>query len=149
MSSKTKVSDKMFRHYNETKFLASMYMLTMSLFNLMTGLFFITADPRISSCTYSIMQELMPLPYYGLIMLASAIFLFSAIFQHGKTSYVFMLLGGLLGAFSIGLYASASSLGAINLMLPSRYSLISLSCLTIAIAGGFSLWRAKKNTSRD
>src|SRR5699024_11542965 len=84
----------MFRHYNETKFLASMYMLTMSLFNLMTGIFFITADPRISSPTYSKMQELMPLPSYGLIMLASATFLFSAIFQHGKTSYVFMLLGG-------------------------------------------------------
>src|SRR5699024_10650800 len=129
----------MFRHYNETKFLASMYMLTISLFNLMTGLFFITADPRISSPTYSKMQELMPLTAYGLIMLASAVFLFSAILQHGKTTYAFM----------IGLYASASSLGSTNLMLPSRYSLISLSCLTIAIAGGFSLWRAKKNTSRD
>src|SRR5699024_7234968 len=139
----------MFRHYNETKFLASMYMLTMSLFNLMTGLFFITADPRISSPTYSKMQELMLLPSYGLIMFASAIFLVSSIFHLGKTSYVFMLLGGLLVAFSIRLYASASSIGAINLMLPSRYSLLRLSCLTIALAGGFSLWRAKKNTSRD
>lgn len=139
----------MFRHYNETKFLASMYILTISLFNLMTGIFFITAVPRISSPTYSKMQELMPLTAYGLIMLTSAVFLFSAIFQHGKTSYIFMIIGGISGAFSIGLYASASSLGAVNLMLPSRYSLISLSCLTIAIAGGFSLWRAKKNTSRD
>ena len=139
----------MFRHYNETKFLASMYILTISLFNLMTGIFFITADPRIDSPTYSKMQELMPLTAYGLIMLTSAVFLFSAIFQHGKTSYIFMIIGGISGAFSIGLYASASSLGAVNLMLPSRYSLISLSCLTIAIAGGFSLWRAKKNTSRD
>ena len=139
----------MFRHYNGTKFLASMYILTISLFNLMTGIFFITADPRISSPTYSKMQELMPLTAYGLIMLTSAVFLFSAIFQDGKTAYMFMLFGGLLGAFSIGLYASASSLGAVNVMLPSRYSLISLSCLTIAIAGGFSLWRAKRNTSRD
>src|SRR5699024_167592 len=113
-----KVSDKMFRHYNETKFLASMYMLTMSLFNLMTGLFFITADPRISSPTYSKMQELMPLTAYGLIMLTSSVFLISSIFQHGKTSYIFMIIGGILGAFSIGLYASASSLGAVNLMLP-------------------------------
>src|SRR5699024_4282687 len=139
----------MFRHYNETKFLASMYILTISLFNLMTGLFFMTADPRISSPTYSKMQGLMPLTAYGLIMLTSAVFLFYAIFHDGKTPYMFMLFGGLLGAFSIGLYASASSLGAVNVMLPSRYSLISLSCLTIAIAGGFSLWRAKKNTSRD
>lgn len=138
----------MFRHYNETKFLASMYILTISSFNLMTGIFFITADPRISSPTYSKMQDIMPLTAYGLIMLTSAVFLFSAIFQDGKTSYVFMVFGGLLGTFSIGLYASASSLGAVNIMLPSRYSLISLSCLTIAIAGGFSLWRSKKNTSR-
>ena len=139
----------MFRHYNETKFLASMYILTISLFNLMTGIFFITADPRISSPTYSKMQNIMPLTSYGLIMLTSAVFLFFAIFQGGKTSYMFMIFGGVLGAFSVGLYASASSLGAVNVMLPSRYSLISLSCLTIAIAGGFSLWRAKRNTSRD
>src|SRR5699024_1903839 len=138
----------MFRHYNETKFLASMYILTISLFNLMTGIFFITADPRISSPTYSKMQDIMPLTSYGLIMLTSAVFLFFAIFKGGKTSYMFMILGGVLGYFSIGLYASASSLGAVNVMLPSRYSLISLSCLTIAIAGGFSLWRSKKNTSR-
>src|SRR5699024_4915071 len=99
----------MFRHYNETKFLASMYILTISLFNLMTGLFFITADPRISSPTYSKMQELMPLTAYGLIMLASAVFLFSAILQHGKTTYAFMILGGLLVEFSIGLYVFVSS----------------------------------------
>src|SRR5699024_8442844 len=139
----------MFRHYNETKFLASMYMLTISLFNLMTGLFFITADPRISSPTYSKIQELMPLTAYGLIMLTSAVFLCSSIFQHDKTSAIFMIIDGLLRAFSLGLYASARSLGVVNLMLHSRYSLISLSCVTIAIAGGFSLWRGKKNTSRD
>lgn len=135
----------MFRHYNETKFLASMYILTMGLFNAMTGLFFITVDPRISSPTYTKMQELMPLSVYGLIMLTSAILLFSCVFQHGKIRSIFMMLGGVLGAISIGLYASASSIGAVNLMLPSRYSLISISCLLIAIAGGFNLWRMRTN----
>lgn len=57
-----------------------------------------------------------------------------------------MIIGGILGAFSIGLYASASTIGGVNLMLPSRYSLISVSCLSIAIAGGYALWRKKKNT---
>lgn len=141
-----KVSDYMFRHYDETKFLASMYMLTISLFNLMTGVFFITTDPRISSPTYSKMQELMPLSAYGLIMLASGILLFVAIFQHGRIKNILMIVGGLTGAFSIGLYASASSIGAVNIMLPSRYSLISMSCLLIAIAGGFSLWRMEKKS---
>src|SRR5699024_1190859 len=116
---------------------------------LMTGIFFITADPRISSPTYSKMQNIMPLTSYGLIMLTLAVFLFFAIFQGGKTSYMFMIFGGVLGAFIVGLYAFASSLGAVNVMLLIRYSLISLSCLTIAIAGGFSLSRAKRNTSRD
>ncbi len=137
----------MFRHYNETKFLASMYILTISLFNLMTGIFFITADPRISSPTYSKMQELMPLSVYGLAMLVSAILLFTSIFLHGKIRSVFMLVGGLFGVASIGLYASASTLGAVNLMMPSRYSLISISCLLISVAGGFNLWRMRtKNT---
>src|SRR5699024_364773 len=145
MSSNMKVSDDMFRHYDETKFLVSMYILTISLFNFMTGIFFITADPRISSPTYTKMQELMPLSVYGLIMLTSAILLFSCIFQHGKIRNIFMLFGVILGAVSIGLYASASSIGAVNLMLPSRYSLISISCLLISIAGGFSLWRMRTN----
>jgi len=133
----------MFRHYEETKFLASMYIFTIAMFNFMTGLFFITADPRISSPTYKKMQELMPLSFYGLVMLVSAILLFSCIFQHGTIKSYFMVLGGLLGAVSIGLYASASTLGAVNLMLPSRYSLISISCLLISVAGGFNLWRMR------
>src|SRR5690625_6275715 len=139
----------MFRHYNETKFLSSMYIITMGLFNAMTGVFFITADPRISSPTYSKMQELMPLTAYGLTMFTSAVFLFISIFQDGKAKSIFMIVGGLAGAFSIGLYASASSLGAVNLMLPSRYSLISLSCLLLSIAGGYALWRARKNGDRN
>src|SRR5699024_1993997 len=108
----------MFRHYNEMKFLANMYILTIALFNLMTGIFFITADPRIDSPTYAKMQELMPLSVYGLIMMVSSILLFSCIFQQGKIRNIFMVLGGLSGAISIGLYASASSIGAVNLMLP-------------------------------
>src|SRR5699024_8063642 len=100
----------MFRHYNETKFLANMYILTIALFNLMTGIFFVTTDPRISSPTYTKMQELMPLSVYGLMMLASAVILFICIFQQGKTRNIFMVLGGLSGAISIGLYASASSI---------------------------------------
>src|SRR5699024_5667253 len=139
----------MFRHYNETKFLANMYILTISFFNLMTGIFFITADPRVSSPTYTKMQELMPLSIYGLMMLISAILLFSCIFQQGKIRNIFMVIGGILGAISIGLYASASSIGAVNLMLPSRYSLISISCLLISIAGGLSLWRMRTNTSQN
>src|SRR5699024_6812327 len=66
--------------------------------------------------------------------------------QHGRIKNILMIVGGLTGAFSIGLYASASSIGAVNIMLPSRYSLISVSCLLIAIAGGFSLWRMEKKS---
>ena len=136
----------MFKNYNENKFLTAMYLLTISLFNFMTGLFFITADSRIGSPTYSSMSELMPLYAYGLIMLTSAVLIFSAIFQIGRSRAIFMIIGGILGAFSMGLYASASTIGGVNLMLPSRYSLISVSCLSIAIAGGYALWRKKKNT---
>src|SRR5699024_3776259 len=125
---------------------ASMYMLTISIFNLMTGVFFITTDPRISSPTYSKMQELMPLSAYGLIMLASGILLFVAILQHGRLKNILMIVGGLTGSFSIGLYSSASSIGAVCFMLPSRCALSSMSCLLIAIARGFSLWRMENKS---
>ncbi|HLQ75182.1 MAG TPA: hypothetical protein VK107_03970, partial [Alloiococcus sp.] len=74
----------MFKHYNEELFLAHMFVLTIAIFNGMTAIFFITADPRISSPTYEKMQELMSLDAYGLIMLASSIFLILSIFQIGK-----------------------------------------------------------------
>src|SRR5699024_8445214 len=136
----------MFKEYNENKFLTAMYLLTISLFNFMTGLFFITTDERISSPTYSKMSELMPLSAYGLIMLVSSVLIFSAMFQVGKTRALFMVVGGILGTFCIGVYAIASTFGGVNFMLPSRYSLISVSCLTITIAGGYALWRMKKST---
>lgn len=139
----------MFKNYDEKKFLSAMYLWTISMFNFMTGLFFITADPRISSPTYGKMQELMPLPVYGIFMLVSACLIFSAVFAVNTTRYIFMILGGFLGAISIGLYASASTLGGVNLMLPSRYSLISVSCLIIAVAGGFELWKIKKTMSQN
>lgn len=136
----------MFNDYDEKKFLSAMYLLTISLFNFMTGLFFITVDPRISSPTYSKMQELLPLSVYGILMLITSVLLFSAIFAVNRTRYLFMIVGGLFGAFSIGLYASASTLGGVNFMLPSRYSLIAVSCLIIVVAGGFELWKMKRNT---
>ena len=137
----------MFKHYNEELFLAHMFVLTIAIFNGMTAIFFITADPRISSPTYEKMQELMSLDAYGLIMLASSVFLILSIFQIGKIKNLSMIAGGLLGTISIGLYASASTQGAVNMMLPSRYSLIACACLLLAIVGGFSLWQqTKKNT---
>src|SRR5699024_970041 len=115
----------MLRQYDETKFLASMYVLTIAIFNFMSGLFFITADPRIASPTYDKLSELVPLSVYGLLMLASPVLLCTAIFTVGRLRSIFMRLGGLPRAFSTGLCASSSSLGAVNLMLPARYSLTS------------------------
>src|SRR5699024_4402552 len=112
-------------------------------------IFFVTTDPRIDSPTYAKMQELMPLSVSGLMMLASAVILFICIFQQGKTRNIFMVLGGLLGTVSIGLYASASSSGAVHLMLPSRYSLFNISSFLMSTAGGFSLWQMKKGTSQN
>ena len=132
------------KHYDENIFLASMYVVIIALFNFMSGIFFITADPRIGSPTYGRMQELMPLSIYGLVMFASATLLICSVFSIGKVKSAFMLIGGCLGAISIGLYAAASTIGAVNLMIPSRYSLISVSCIIIAIAGGISLWRNRR-----
>src|SRR5699024_10076890 len=115
----------------------------------MTGLFFITTDERIASPTYSKMAELMPLSIYGLMMLVSSVLLFCAIFTVNNTRHVFKFLSGMLGAFSIVIYASASTLGGFNIMLPSIYSLISVSCLMFAIAGGCGLWKMSKNTSQE
>lgn len=135
----------MFSRYEESRFLANLLVVTNAVFIAMTGLFFVTAPDDVSSPTYSKMQELMPLNFFGLIMLASASFLLYSIFKRGKNRHQFMVLGGLLGTLSIALYASASTLGAVNIMLPLRYSLVACTSLLIAAAGGIGLWVTKRD----
>lgn len=120
-----------------------MFLALLAVFNAMTGLFFVRVDNDIDSPTYSKMAEVMSLDAYGLIMLLSAIFLIVSAFQMGRLKYLSMLIGGMLGAFIIGLYAAASTLGAANLMLPMRYSLMACGCLIIAVVGGVGLWKKR------
>lgn len=135
----------MFKRYEESKFLVDVLVVTNAIFIAMTGLFFITAPVDISGPTYTKMQELMPLDIYGLIMLASATLLLYSIFRRGKNRHQLMFLGGMLGTLALALYASASTLGAVNIMLPLRYSLIACTSLLIASAGGIGLWINKRD----
>lgn len=129
------------RRNEEDHLLANLLTLVVAAFNLLTGIFFITTDPSMDSPTYGKMRELMPLSYYGVIILLSAVLLIFCVFVSGRARSWSMLLGGLGGSISIGLYASASSIGGVNIMLPGRYTLISIACLIIAIVGGMRIWR--------
>lgn len=142
---------RVFKDYNETLFLANMFIVLLAVFNAMTGLFFVRVDNDINSPTYGKMAELMSLDAYGIIMLLSAAFLIISAFQMGRLKYLSMLVGGFIGTLIIGLYASASTLGAANLMLPMRYSLMVGGLLIIAVVGGVGLWKSrhKQGSSRN
>lgn len=125
----------------ETRILASIFFLTLITLNFLTGLFFVTVDDNVQGPTYSRMAELMPLKYYGVLLLVSAIFMLLALTGTGRRKGWFMVLGGLTGSIGMFLYASASTLGAVNLMMPSRYTVLSLACLSIAVVGVLRIWK--------
>ncbi|GIN71118.1 hypothetical protein J14TS2_15930 [Bacillus sp. J14TS2] len=141
---------KMFKKYGEYIFLANMLMIIAATYLTITGLFFITAPADSNSPTYGRMLELMSFDAYGLFMLVAATLLFVSSFQTGKLRHLSMLVGGILGALILGLYASASTQGAVNLMIPLRYSLIACTNLIIAAVGGIGLWRSRRlGSSQD
>lgn len=87
----------------------------------------------------------MPLSVYGVLLIISAIVLAVAMFAEDNVKQSLLVIGGFLGSLVIGLYASASSLEGANLMLPLRYALLSISCLIIAVSGGYELWKMKRS----
>jgi|SRR5690625_434518 len=137
---------KELRNYDEKLFMSNMFIAVIAIFNAVTGIFFIFIDNNDETPTYSKMAELMSLDSYGLIMLLSALFLIVSAFQMDRLKYLSMIVGGLLGAFVIGLYASASTIEASNLMVPIRYSLMACGCLIIATVGGVGLWKSRRDT---
>lgn len=137
----------MFKNYNEAKFLSNCYITSLAIFNALTGLFLIMNEFPYESPVFLKLQELMPLNYYGIILFTSAILLLVSLFVGGKNKRYLIIVGGLLGAIGIALYASASSLGVDILIVPTRYSLLSISNLLLSLAGGITLWQIRKEIS--
>lgn len=129
----------------QEQFLSNIFIIIISLFNLMTGVFFLLVNPDITSPTYVEMGKLMPLPIYGACMVLSALLMMLGVFLDHSSRNVLFIVGGLLGGIFLGLYSSASTIGGVNAMMPLRYALISLSGFAIALSGGFELWQMRKN----
>lgn len=129
----------------QEQFLSNIFIIIISLFNLMTGVFFLLVNPDITSPTYVEMGKLMPLPIYGACMILSALLMMLGVFLDHSSRNVLFIVGGLLGGIFLGLYSSASTIGGVNAMMPLRYALISLSGFAIALSGGFELWQMRKN----
>lgn len=129
----------------QEQFLSNIFIIIISLFNLMTGVFFLLVNPDITSPTYIEMGKLMPLPIYGACMVLSALLMMLGVFLDHSSRNVLFIVGGLLGGIFLGLYSSASTIGGVNAMMPLRYALISLSGFAIALSGGFELWQMRKN----
>lgn len=129
----------------QEQFLSNIFIIIISLFNLMTGVFFLLVNPDITSPTYVEMGQLMPLPIYGACMVLSALLMMLGVFLDHSSRNVLFIVGGLLGGIFLGLYSSASTIGGVNAMMPLRYALISLSGFAIALSGGFELWQMRKN----
>ena len=133
------------RMLTQEQFLSNIFIIIISLFNLMTGVFFLLVNPDITSPTYVEMGQLMPLPIYGACMVLSALLMMLGVFLDHSSRNVLFIVGGLLGGIFLGLYSSASTIGGVNAMMPLRYALISLSGFAIALSGGFELWQMRKN----
>lgn len=136
----------MLKRHDKLWILSVSYLFSLAMFNAMTGMFMLIAGGRYDSVIYDKIEELIPLEILGLLLFSSAIFLLISIFVKGYPEISLMIAGGLLGAIGLGLYASASSVGVDNLLVPSRYALLSISNLSIMVTGGLTLWQKRKKT---
>lgn len=140
---------KLLKWQTEEKFLANMMLLSNGLFLIVTGYFFIADASGSVAPTYDLMTNMMPLEAWGVTMTVGGVLLCAAAFQVGSWRYWSMVVGGLLSAVIVMLYAMASAQGAMNYLVPSRYSLMACFNLLIAVLGGIEAWRIKRIMSRN
>lgn len=128
----------------EEKFLANMMLLSNGMFLIISGWYFIADGYKSIAPTYLLMTGLMPLEAWGAIMTISGLLLAAAGIQTGKTRFICMIVGGLLGALMMALYAMASAEGATTYLVPLRYALMACFNLLIAALGGVEIWRKRR-----
>lgn len=92
---------------------------------------------------YDFMSNIADIQSLGLTLFISSILIFVSAFLKGRIAYIFLLLGGLNGAFIHYIYALASIEGA-NLF-TTYYSALVLAAsqLILALVGGIMLWKKK------
>ncbi|MBC1491958.1 hypothetical protein HB884_07780 [Listeria booriae] len=123
--------------------------LVMLLYNLLTGLFFILSGNQIieHSLLYQRMGNLLTMDAWGLLFLSSSLFLLVGIIAKTKKAYIYLLLGGTVGASVMLLYAIARIDTSDYSLFASRYVMLGILQVGVAIYGGYSAWIHKKKQS--
>lgn len=132
----------------EEKFLANLMLLSSGAWLAVSGYYFVADSYKSEALTYELMTNLMPLDAWGVLMAIAGILLILATFQMGRTRYSLMMVGGVISAFVVMLYAMAAAQGADSYLGPLRYSLGACCNLLIAVWGGIEAWRIRKSTLR-
>lgn len=129
------------RNHTENDFLAKAFLIFNAMYLGITGGYIISLDTvAYSTPTYELMAGLLSLDTYGVIMLVvSALYIYGTIQEDTTRGYA-LLIGGVVGALLIGLYAMASFEGSTNALLPLRYAVFAGFNLIIAGVGGFAIW---------
>lgn len=129
------------RNQTENDFLAKVMLIFNAMYLGITGGYILTLDNiAYSTPTYDLMAGLLSLDTYGVVLLvASALFIYGAIQEDTTRGYA-LLIGGILGATLLGLYAMASFEGMSSVLLPLRYAVIAGFNLILAGVGGVAVW---------
>lgn len=131
-------------NYGANDFLVRMFFLFHALLHGTTGLYLLLMeDVKYESPTYRMMSSLIPLELWGSFFLIASILYVVASFQEGRSKYWYMLIAGLIGTITFGLYAMASAELTSNIMISTRYSIIASFNAVIALVGVLSLWTRK------
>lgn len=121
----------------------------MLLYNLLTGLFFIISGNRIieHSPLYQQMGSLFTMDAWGLIFICSTFLFIFGIVLKSKAAYVFLALGGIIGASVMFLYAVARFDTTDYALFAARYSMLAILQLGIAVYGGYMSWVHRKKSN--
>lgn len=132
---------RLLRNYDENDVLSKTLMLYFAFQHGAIGAFFMLNDnPEEYSHYFKGMIAIMPLTYWGLLLiLSTASFIFATV-QEGKLEYIFMLIAGLSGMITFALLAMASIELSIHQTNTVNYIVIASIDLIVAILGGVALW---------
>lgn len=138
-------SEMMLKNLDENDILAKMFLLFMSLYINVTGLYIVLTDNiKRESETYTTMSQLLSLNTWGIVFLIIGfLYIFSA-FHEGAIKFRLMVVAGTLGAIMFSLYAMASYEVSVNIVVAARYTVVASFNAIIATIGGVALWNLRR-----
>lgn len=130
-----------FKNYDEDDIMSKILFLYFSFMHGAIGVFLVFNDlSQYKSKVFDSMSHYVPMSFWGIMFLISAVSFIIVTIQEGRPKYIFMIVAGLFGSIIFGLLAMASLELSPQQTNTVNYAIVSSIDLIIFIVGGVALW---------